>query len=86
MLIQMDRELFTRKEVASIFGVTPHTVLRWGKKNLLVPRLYINGRPRYHVEDFEKVYTDRQTTYNNQKKKKDAAEESAIPGIAEAAL
>jgi DNA-binding transcriptional MerR regulator len=56
----MANELFTRKEVAEIFKVRPHTVFFWEKKGLITPAGYVNTRPRYSIEAIEKLGNERQ--------------------------
>ena len=56
----MPAELFTRKEVAHIFGVKPITLWHWEKRNIIKPVMYVSGRPRYSIEDIEKVGTEKQ--------------------------
>lgn len=48
-------ELFSRKEVAQIFKVRPHTIFIWEKRKLIEPALKINGRPRYSIESIEQL-------------------------------
>lgn len=44
-----------------MFGVKPQTILKWGKKGILKPSIYIATRPRYRLEDIEKVGNQTQT-------------------------
>ena len=48
-------ELFSRREVAEIFKVRPHTVFIWERKGLIKPALKINTRPRYSIESIEQL-------------------------------
>jgi len=55
----MQNELFTRKEVMTIFNVSAVTIWNWQKKGILKPCGYIAGkRPRYRIEDIEAVGTE----------------------------
>lgn len=51
----MPNELFTRKETSSIFGVKHRTIWKWEKRGVIKPSLYVNGRPRYSIEEIERV-------------------------------
>lgn len=53
----MKKKLFTRTEVAEIFGVHPLTVRDWQKNGLLPSAFYVGRRPRYSLDDIEKVAT-----------------------------
>ena len=55
----MPNELFTRTEVADIFGVHPLTVRTWEKTGVIKPVLYVGIYPRYSVEEIEKVASER---------------------------
>lgn len=53
--------LLTRKQIAAMFGIKPMSIWHWEKRGILKPALYVNGRPRYTVEDVAKVGTEKQT-------------------------
>ena len=53
----MEKNLFTRNEVAAALGVKARTVYSYQQKGILIPDKYINGRPRYSVESIEAIYT-----------------------------
>lgn len=57
----MSTELFSRKQVAEIFGIKPRTIWKWEKRKVITPALYVNGRPRYSMEEIEKVAQEFQT-------------------------
>lgn len=59
----MPNELFTRKEVAYICGVIPHTIYFWEKKGLITATAYFNGRPRYSRDEVERVAKERQIVF-----------------------
>lgn len=40
----------SRREVAALFGVSPHTVYRWAKEGRLPVLLTLGGRRRYPAE------------------------------------
>lgn len=60
----MPNELFTRKEVANIFSVDPLTVRAWEKNGKLPVALHVNGKPRYALEDIEKIASKRPSVSN----------------------
>jgi len=57
-------ELLTRSESAKILGLKPRTLGTWSRKGILKPAFFVRGRPRYLLEDLEKVATQRQESYN----------------------
>lgn len=51
----MANALYTRKEVAGIFCIRPRTVIKWEKKGIISPTAHFNGRPRYSLDEIERV-------------------------------
>lgn len=51
----LEKELFTRKEVSEIMTVHTDTVRNWEKSKLLPVACTINGRPRYHKKDLDRL-------------------------------
>lgn len=51
----MGLTLYTRKEVANILSVTISCVAKWEKSGKIAPALHINGRPRYSLEEMDRV-------------------------------
>jgi len=43
--------LLSRREVAAIFGVSPHTVYRWAREGRLPVLMTLGGRRRYPAEE-----------------------------------
>ena len=58
-------EILKRKQVAQIFGVAMNTVRVWERQGLISPCSHINGRPRYTMEEVNRLL--------NQKGGKDGA-------------
>jgi predicted site-specific integrase-resolvase len=56
----MEQELFTRKQVAEIFQVTPRSVMIWQKKGKIKASLFVNGRPRYTIEEIQRIVSETQ--------------------------
>src|ERR1051325_966567 len=52
-----------RKQVAAIFGVKPRTIMNWEKRGVINPVFYVNGRPRYNINDAGNIVTKTQTVY-----------------------
>ena len=49
----MDEDLMTRRQVASLFGVTSAAVAIWARRGRLPEVRNEDGRPRYRREDVE---------------------------------
>lgn len=49
------RRLFSRREVAAIFGVSPHTVYRWAREGRLPVLMTLGGRRRYPAEEIVRL-------------------------------
>lgn len=47
--------LLSRREVAAIFGVSPHTVYRWAREGRLPVLMTLGGRRRYPAEEIERL-------------------------------
>lgn len=45
------KRLLSRREVAAIFGVSPHTVYRWAREGRLPTLMTLGGRRRYPAEE-----------------------------------
>lgn len=45
------RRLLSRREVAAIFGVSPHTIYRWAREGRLPILMTLGGRRRYPAEE-----------------------------------
>ncbi len=43
--------LLSRREVATIFGVSPHTVYRWAREGRLPVLMTLGGRRRYPADE-----------------------------------
>lgn len=55
----MNKELLTRKQIADYCSVKPLTVRKWQRLGKLMPHCRLNGRPRYRLQDVEKLLTDK---------------------------
>lgn len=45
------RRLMSRREVAQLFGVSPHTIYRWAREGRLPVLMTLGGRRRYPAEE-----------------------------------
>lgn len=45
------RRLMSRREVAALFGVSPHTIYRWAREGRLPVLMTLGGRRRYPAEE-----------------------------------
>jgi predicted site-specific integrase-resolvase len=52
----MDQDLMTRREVASMFGVTSAAVAIWARRGRLPEVRNEAGRPRYRRSDVEALF------------------------------
>ena len=53
----LQETLLTRKEAATYLKVKPVTVAGMEQRGLLIPHCRLNGRPRYKIEDLNKLFT-----------------------------
>jgi excisionase family DNA binding protein len=53
--------LLTRKEVASLFRVSPRTIKRWTADGKLTAILTPGGSPRYRSEDVDRLLEQERT-------------------------
>jgi predicted site-specific integrase-resolvase len=53
-----DTDLMTRRQVASLFGVTSATVATWPRRGVITEVRNEAGRPRYRRADVERLYRD----------------------------
>lgn len=51
----MPLTLYTRKETADILGLTSNSIYKWEKAGKITPALHINGRPRYSIDEIERL-------------------------------
>jgi len=49
------KRLLSRREVAAIFGVSPHTVYRWAREGRLPSVMTLGGRRRYPAEEIYRL-------------------------------
>lgn len=49
------RRLLSRREVALLFGVSPHTVYRWACEGRLPVLMTLGGRRRYPADEVERL-------------------------------
>lgn len=49
------RRLLSRREVAAIFGVSPHTVYRWAREGRLPTFMTLGGRRRYPADEIARL-------------------------------
>ncbi len=47
--------LLSRRQVADLFGVSPHTVYRWAKEGRLPVVMTLGGRRRYPAEEVARL-------------------------------
>jgi transposase len=52
----MGEDLMTRRQVASVFGVTSATVATWARRGRLPEVRNAAGRPRYRRADVEELF------------------------------
>jgi predicted site-specific integrase-resolvase len=52
--------IFNQKDVAAMFGVKPRTIMDWRKKGKIGVAFFLNGRPRFTMEEIEKVVCENQ--------------------------
>jgi predicted site-specific integrase-resolvase len=57
--------LYSRKEAAGILGVTSSSVYKWQKAGKITPSLHINGRPRYSIEEIERLVKIKHPSLND---------------------
>jgi DNA-binding transcriptional MerR regulator len=57
----MKLNLLKRKEVAEMFQVNAGTVRHWESKGIIKPFCKINGRPRYHMDELNKLFENKNT-------------------------
>jgi predicted site-specific integrase-resolvase len=60
----MTEVLFTRKQAAAILQVTSRTIMRYERRGMIKPSLYVAGRPRYTMEAIQAAVTERKITTN----------------------
>ena len=51
----MKNKLVSRTELAALLSVHPLTIRTWEKSGRIKPVLYVGLRPRYAIEDIEKM-------------------------------
>lgn len=49
-------KLFTRKDVARIFGIKPETIYFWERDGIIKPSMYVRNRPRYTQEAVDNCF------------------------------
>jgi excisionase family DNA binding protein len=49
------RRLLSRREVAALFGVSPHTIYRWACEGRLPVVMTLGGRRRYPADDVARL-------------------------------
>jgi predicted site-specific integrase-resolvase len=54
----MNKELFTREEVARILQVVPKTVWKWQHQGRLKAERFEHGKPLFTIEELEKFVTN----------------------------
>lgn len=59
---------YTRKEAAEFFKINPHSMYKWEKDGIITPSIHVNGRPRYTMEDIEKVCSEKSIVKENEKR------------------
>lgn len=47
--------LMSRREVAALFGVSPHTIYRWAREGRLPVLMTLGGRRRYPTEEIMRL-------------------------------
>jgi excisionase family DNA binding protein len=53
--IVADSRLLSRREVAALFGVSPHTIYRWACEGRLPVLLTLGGRRRYPADEITRL-------------------------------
>jgi len=53
------KRLLSRREVAAIFGVSPHTVYRWAREGRLPVFMTLGGRRRYPADEILRLARER---------------------------
>ena len=65
----MANEIYTRREIASLLGVTVNCVYKWEKAGKISPAGHVNGRPRYALREVQRLvcekYPDLRNGQNN---------------------
>jgi len=51
--------LMSRREVAALFGVSPHTIYRWAREGRLPVLVTLGGRRRYPAEEILRLAQQR---------------------------
>ncbi len=49
------RRLLSRREVAALFGVSPHTIYRWAREGRLPVLMTLGGRRRYPADEIARL-------------------------------
>jgi predicted site-specific integrase-resolvase len=62
----MIEKLLSRKEVAEIFSVTPTTIRLWQINGVIHSYCNVNGRPRYHIDEINKVINLKTTSNDSE--------------------
>lgn len=49
------RRMLSRREVAALFGVSPHTIYRWACEGRLPVVMTLGGRRRYPADEITRI-------------------------------
>lgn len=58
----MEKQLINRKQAAELLAVKPDTIRKWQNEGKISAACYINNRPRYSLEDLNKVFNLKNST------------------------
>jgi len=53
--VSESRRLLSRREVAALFGVSPHTIYRWACEGRLPVLMTLGGRRRYPADEIARL-------------------------------
>ncbi len=51
----MNKQILTRSEASNLLGVKPETLKNWRRKGIIKVHAEINGRPRFHIEEVNRL-------------------------------